>query len=136
MSKDDLSFAYRVDGDGARRRKRSNILRLMIRALNEPGLLDEHGLNVTWKWRNTEAQDMREADFDTAVSESRSGFITLMRRRLERDLSRVLDVEDAMARHRREIAPPPEPPKRKRKRSAPRARKAPKRKAVKRGRKR
>lgn len=115
MSKDDLSFAYRVEGAG--RKKRSTVLRLMARAIDEPGLLDEHGLTVTWKWRNTPAQDMREDDFDSAVEGSRSGFVGLMRGRIARDLARVLDVEQ---RNKRPALPEPAATKtRKRRKVAP-----------------
>lgn len=67
------------------------VIRSLIRA-SDTGEMPE-GIDATWQWRNAANQDVREDDFLSAVEGSRKGFITLMRRRLARDLDRALMVE-------------------------------------------
>lgn len=92
MSKNDVSTAYRIENPG--RRKRSKILKTLLRAIDSRELPDDFPA-VTWMWRNTPSQDMRSDDFLTAVEESRSGFHTIMRRRLEKDIAHWEAIEAA-----------------------------------------
>jgi hypothetical protein len=53
-------------------------------------------LEVTWQWRNRPDGPLLEDRVQGVVSESRTGYLKLMLRRIERDLSRFpLDVERA-----------------------------------------
>lgn len=103
MSKNDLSMAYTI-----RRRPRGmsvlKALRAVRAGVDADGELPE-GFTVEWRWRNTPAQDLRVGDFGTVVTESRAGFHTLMRQRLDRDILRATLS-----------APPKPPPKKKRRR--------------------
>jgi hypothetical protein len=98
VSHNDLSMAYRI-----RRRPRGvsvlDAIRVMRDALDGDGELPDD-YDVIWGWRNSPSQDLREDDFGTAVTASRSSFVTLMRRRLDRDIARL------------ELLEPPPPPTR------------------------
>lgn len=97
LSKNDLTLAYRIARPG--RRKRSKMLRTLIRAIDTRELPDDFP-ETTLIWRNTASQDQRSDDFLTAMNESRSGFLTLTRRRLERDVVKWEAIEAMEATQR------------------------------------
>jgi hypothetical protein len=85
--KDDISLAYRIDA-APKGMTRADAYTAMIDAVREGSGVLPAGLDVTWKWRNSPMQAMREGDFSDVVlnsGRSRGGFLTLMERRLLRD---------------------------------------------------
>jgi hypothetical protein len=87
VSKNDLSMGYRFLRH-PRGMSLVEALRAMRAALDEDGELP-NGLGVEWRWRNTAAQDERWDEFANVVRGSREGFVTVMKRRLDRDLLRA-----------------------------------------------
>lgn len=84
---DDIGMAYSVEGP--RGMTRAAVYRAMLDGLREKTGNLPRGVKVTWKWRNSKKQDMREDTFKRAIRKSREGFLALMERRILRDASRL-----------------------------------------------
>jgi len=80
-----VSMAYRIESL-PRPIKKYRFLQTLIDFLE--GKIDSlpRGWNVTWIWRNSPKQDTREDSFENTISNSRPSFMSLMLRRLQRDL--------------------------------------------------
>lgn len=96
-NRNDIGMAYRVEGP--RGMSKATVYRAILAKIRE-GTPLPRGVRVTWRWRNSKKQDMREDSLGNAIKKSRRGFITLMERRILRDASRLPDWEET---------PPPRP---------------------------
>lgn len=80
----DIALSYRADTVPAGT-KRSHLILAMLNFIENAEELPD-GFNVTLRWQNNPKHKWREGEFMTAISESREGFVKLVKRRLERDL--------------------------------------------------
>jgi len=107
LSRDWISFGYHI----RTREKRSlpEILALMRDYVRGELEFRESGnaaarrplprdLKVTWQWRNRPDGPLLEDSVQSVVSESRAGYLKLMLRRIERDLSRFPPEVERAAR--------------------------------------
>lgn len=85
----DIALSYRIDKLPRRRpvSKREFFRRTI--AFIDKGQDFPRGWRITLRWRNAEDDDWREDEFRKAISESREGFVKLVRRRLVRDRSEL-----------------------------------------------
>jgi len=81
----EVAMAYRIESLPGRVRK-DVFLQTLINFLEGEISALPPGWDVTWIWRNSKKQDTREDTFENAISNSRPSFMTLMLRRLRRDL--------------------------------------------------
>jgi hypothetical protein len=82
-----VTMAYRIDA-APTGMTRADAYTAMIDAVREGSGVLPVGLDVTWKWRNTPTQALRQGDFSDVVLASgraRGGFLSLMERRLLQD---------------------------------------------------
>jgi len=96
----DIAMAYRIDALPGRVPK-FIFLQTLIDFLN--GEISElpKGWKVTWLWRNSAKSKVRYDTFQRTIANSREGFMTLMLRRLRRDLEKVRVFEIGKPKHRK-----------------------------------
>ena len=82
-NKNDIGMAYRISGP--KNLTKAQVFTAAIEAIRRGDGKLPKGVAITWKWRNSKKQAMREASFASAIKKSRAGFLSLMERRLTRD---------------------------------------------------
>jgi len=87
----DLALSYRVDRL-PRRMRRDVVLRRMAAFITRGEGLPE-SWQITLRWKNSPRQAWREDEFQTAISESRQGFVSLVLGRIRRDMGNVREIE-------------------------------------------
>lgn len=98
-TRNDIAMAYRIEALPRRIAKASFFLTLIDFLDGEIAALPE-GWRVTWQWRNSRKSKLRSDSLENAVSKSRDSFITLMRRRLRRDLDNLRPTKRSPKRSR------------------------------------
>jgi hypothetical protein len=89
----DLALSYRVDRL-PRRMRRDVVLRRMAAFITRGEGLPE-SWEITLRWQNSPKQPWREDEFQTAISESRQGFVSLVLGRIRRDIAALPEVKRA-----------------------------------------
>ena len=87
----DIALSYRFDVLPGPVRK-SEVFSRLIGYIRDGTELPDNWL-VTLRWRNSPKQDWREDEFQTAISESREGFLKVVLVRLLRDREGVPKIE-------------------------------------------
>jgi hypothetical protein len=83
----DIALSYRIDKLPRPLKKRVFLNRLI--SFIDRGDELPRGWLITLRWRNSKKSKWREDEFENAISESREGFVKLVRRRLVRDRSEL-----------------------------------------------
>lgn len=91
-NRDYVAFRYRVDALPGPVSKERLLATLIESAETGSGRLP-NGWSVTWEWQNKKSGIWRSDDFETAIANSRAGFLLLMARRLRRDYRAVTGSE-------------------------------------------
>lgn len=85
----DISMAYRIVslGRGKKRVSKKFFLRMLLDFIR--GEISElpTGWKVNWIWRNSSKSSARSDTIQNVIGDSRDSFMTLMARRIERDLN-------------------------------------------------
>lgn len=99
-TRNDISMAFRIDSLPRRIRKQ-DFFRTLLDFLD--GEIEElpEGWEITWRWQNSKKQKWREEEFSSTVGNSRDSFMTLMRRRLQRDLDKLSPAKRAPAKRKK-----------------------------------
>lgn len=99
-TRNDISMAYRIDALPHRIRKQ-DFFHTLLNFLD--GEIEElpRGWEITWRWQNSKKQDWREDEFTSTVGNSRDSFMTLMRRRLQRDLNNLSPAKRTPAKRKK-----------------------------------
>ena len=92
-TRNDIAMAYRIESLPGRVPKVVFYQTLLDFLNGEIAELPE-GWEVTWLWRNSRKSKLRSDTIENAVSNSRGSFMTLMQRRLKRDLDNLRPSRD------------------------------------------
>ena len=87
-TRNDVAMAYVIKRLPGRVRK-VDVFHTLIDFLDGEIAALPDGWEVDWRWRNSRKQPWRRDSIQGAVSNSRDSFMTLMRRRLQRDLNSI-----------------------------------------------
>jgi len=88
-----VAQSYRIDRLPPGGVSKREFLETIYRAIESgSGRLPE-GWDVTWKWRNKPGGIVRDDSLHGAVSKSRSSFLTVMKKRIERDFEKLFPGE-------------------------------------------
>ena len=87
-TKNDIAMAYRIESLPCRVSK-PFFYQTMLDFLDGEIAELPKGWKITWLWRNSRKSKLQSDSFENAVGNSRESFMTLMRRRLQRDLDNL-----------------------------------------------
>jgi len=94
-TRNDIAMSYRIESLGYERQRvqKQEFFQRLIQFLDGDIVELPRGWKIIWRWQNSKKQDWRENTFENVVGNSRDSFMTLMRRRLQRDLNNFSPVK-------------------------------------------
>lgn len=100
-TRNDIAMGYRIESVPGERVNKKQFFKTLLQFLDGKIVELPEGWEITWRWQNDKKQKWREDEFTEVVSNSRSSFMSLMKRRLRRDLESLRPKSDRSPKRRR-----------------------------------